>query len=140
MPAVPTYLCRPHTMLFFLSVPTVTTCTRIYVKYSSLVSLNVTFVLVPAMTTYGGCIEYFIFVCATCDNMNQDECYIFFVDLTSVLYLLVPAVTTNAERTVIFLPMPTVTPCAKYVDCYISDFVSCDDLCRVCRLLYFYLC
>ena len=61
----------------FLSVPTVTTCTSMYVIYSWLVSLNVIFVLVSAMTTYGGYIEYFIFVCAKCDNMNQHVCYIY---------------------------------------------------------------
>ena len=41
---------------------------------------------------------------------------------------------------VIFLPMPAVTTCAGYVDCYISTYASCDDLCWVYRVLYFYLC
>ena len=33
-----------------------------------------------------------------------------------------------------------VTTCAGYVDCYISTYASCDNLCWVCELLYFYLC
>ena len=42
--------------------------------------------------------------------------------------------------TVIFLPMPAVTTCAGYVQGYISTYASCDDLCQVCALSYFYLC
>ena len=42
-------------------------------------------------------------------------------------------------QSVIFLYMPAVTTRARYVDYYISTCVSCDDLCRVCGLLYFYL-
>ena len=33
-----------------------------------------------------------------------------------------------------------VTTCARYVDYYISTYASCDDLWRVCKVLYFYLC
>ena len=59
-------------------------------------------------------------------------------------------------QNVIFLPMLAVTTCAGYTECYISkpaapgapNFVflpmptvpGCDDLCRICGLLYFYLC
>ena len=131
-------LCQPmpaaHSVNF-LSVPTVTTCTSMYVIHSSLVSLNVIFVLVPAMTTYGGCIEYFIFACATCDNMNQHICYIYssLISLVFCICLCQLWQPMPGTHRVIFLPMPAVTPCARYVDCYISDFVSCDNLFLVSR-------
>ena len=35
--------------------------------------------------------------------------------------------------------MPAVTICARYTECYISTYASCDNLCRVCGLLYYYL-
>ena len=40
----------------------------------------------------------------------------------------------------VFLPMTAVTTCAMYVDCSISTYGRSDDLCRVCRVEYFYLC
>ena len=84
----------------FLSVPAVTTSTRMYAIYSLLISLVLYICACSSYTTtYGRCTEYFIFVCASCDNLNQDVCYIFSIDLTSVIFLLMPAVPTYAGCT-----------------------------------------
>ena len=142
----------------FLSVPTVTTFTSIYVIYFSLVSLNVIYVLVPAMTTYGGCIEYFIFVCATCDNMNQHVCYIYssLISLEFCIcaclcqlwqpmpgaqsyiftYASCDAQAVPGMLIVIFLTLSAVMTCSGYADCYISTYASCARRTKFCFSTY----
>ena len=131
-PGGPSFVFLP---MPFLSVPAVTTSTRMYVIYSSLLLL----VFCRLHTVL-------IFVCANCDNLY----YIIFLTLLAVTtcsgyadcYISTYASCAGWTKFCFstYANCVRLWTCARYAECYVSTYASSDNLCQVCGLLYFYLC
>ena len=70
---------------------------------------------------------------ASCDNLCREYRVLYF-------YLCQLRRVCQVSFFYLFQLCQAVTTCAGYVDCYISTYASCDDLCRANWGLYFYLC